>query len=558
MTRLTQRRSRRPRPQRPGNRAPGWLLIAILALYLLPGLIGHDPWKPDEGYVFDIVYHIIRTGEWVIPRLAGQPFMEKPPLYYLVAAGFARLLSPWLPLHDGARCASGLFIGLSLLWTALAARKLWGVRAGRVAALVLASCIGLVQPAHFMVVDVALLCGFALALYGLVCYTDWGAHAGWIFGTGLGMGFLAKGLLAPGVLGITALLLPVTSARCRNRAYVGFLATALIAASPWLLVWPILLFRDSPELFMRWFWANNFGRLTGSSGLGGAQPPAYYATVLPWFAWPAWPFAIVPLWQRGRIILARPGVQALCISFAVLLSILSAAATARSLYALPLLLPLSVLAAATTNHTPYRLDKILYWLGTTLFGTVAIVLWIIWVWMLLTGHMPLPALVRGRLTVDYQFRLHAWPLAVAALATIAWPLLLRATWTTRERGWIGWLAGLSVVWCLINTLYLPWINQAMSYRGVFASMVRALPAQHGCIAGKGLKETQRGMLDYFQGIDTVPADSPAAQDCEWLLIQSRRPTHPGAPGWRLIWSGHRPADLNEHYQLFSRQRPTTG
>ena len=101
---------------RPGERfAPYWVIAGVLFLYLLPGLIGHDPWKPDEGYVFDIVDHIIRTGHWVIPRLAGQPFMEKPPLYYLVATGFTRMLSPWLPLDDGARCASGLFAALTLL-----------------------------------------------------------------------------------------------------------------------------------------------------------------------------------------------------------------------------------------------------------------------------------------------------------------------------------------------------------------------------------------------------------------------------------------------------------
>lgn len=553
---LAQRGGRQTAPQPLENRASWWLLAAVLALYILPGLIGHDPWKPDEGYVFDIVYHIIRTDEWVVPRLAGQPFMEKPPMYYLVAAGFARLLSPWLPLHDGARCASGLFIGLSLLWTALTARKVWGPRAGGLAALALAGCLGLIQPAHFMVVDVALLCGFTLALYGLACYVDRGIHAGWIFGTGVGMGFLAKGLLAPGVLGITALLLPVTTPHCRNRAYVGFLCTAVIAASPWLFVWPILLYHDSPDLFMRWFWANNFGRLTGSSGLGGSQPRAYYATVLPWFTWPAWPFAAVALWRRSRDILTRPGVQALCIAFIVLLCVLSASATARALYALPLLPPLAVLAAGTTGDASHRLDQVIYGLGVVMFGALIVALWAIWIQMLRTGHMPLPSLVRGRLTVDFRFRPSVWALGAATLATTGWPVLLWAARGTTERAWIGWLCGLAVAWCLLNTLYLPWFNQAMSYRDVFASMGRALPARHGCIAGQSLKETQRGMLDYFEGIDTVPVGSPAARTCKWLLIQSRQLTRPGTPGWQLIWSGHRPADRDENYQLLVRHGPT--
>ena len=36
-----------------------------------------------------------RSGDWIVPTLAGEPFMEKPPLYYWVAAGFSWLLSGW-------------------------------------------------------------------------------------------------------------------------------------------------------------------------------------------------------------------------------------------------------------------------------------------------------------------------------------------------------------------------------------------------------------------------------------------------------------------------------
>ena len=48
------------------------LLVALLcAAWILPGLIGHDPWKPDEAYSFGVVYEILRGGSWVVPTLAG-------------------------------------------------------------------------------------------------------------------------------------------------------------------------------------------------------------------------------------------------------------------------------------------------------------------------------------------------------------------------------------------------------------------------------------------------------------------------------------------------------
>src|SRR5713226_9007415 len=101
---------------------PVAVVILIGIAWILPGAIGHDPWKPDEAYTFGIVYHILQTGDWVIPVLAGEPFMEKPPLYFLTAALFGKIFSPLLPLHDGARLATAAYMGLTLLFVALGGR----------------------------------------------------------------------------------------------------------------------------------------------------------------------------------------------------------------------------------------------------------------------------------------------------------------------------------------------------------------------------------------------------------------------------------------------------
>ena len=94
----------------------------LCAVWLLTGLIGHDPWKPDEAYSFGLVYHILKNGDWLVPTLAGDVFLERPPLYYWTAAIFAKMFSPVLPLHDGARLATGFYMGLTLLLTGLTGR----------------------------------------------------------------------------------------------------------------------------------------------------------------------------------------------------------------------------------------------------------------------------------------------------------------------------------------------------------------------------------------------------------------------------------------------------
>ena len=56
-------------------------VVAVVLLYVLVGLVGHDPWKQDDTYVTSIISHIDHTEDRVVLQSAGRPFMEKPPLY---------------------------------------------------------------------------------------------------------------------------------------------------------------------------------------------------------------------------------------------------------------------------------------------------------------------------------------------------------------------------------------------------------------------------------------------------------------------------------------------
>ena len=92
------------------------MLGTLCVVWLLTGLVGHDPWKPDEAYSFGLIFSMLQGEHWLVPTLAGDPFMENPPLFYWTAALSAQLFSPLLPLHDGARLASGFYTGLTLLF----------------------------------------------------------------------------------------------------------------------------------------------------------------------------------------------------------------------------------------------------------------------------------------------------------------------------------------------------------------------------------------------------------------------------------------------------------
>jgi hypothetical protein len=118
---------------------------------------------------------------------------------------------------------------------------------------------------------------------------------------------------------------------------------------------------------------------------------------------------------------------------------------------------------------------------------------------------------------------------------------------------VRWLAGVTLVWGLAMTLWLPWLDHAKSYRGMILDMQAHRPRVAGCVASTNLTEPQRAMFQYFAGLVTVREPSPAAQQCPLLLAHTSqdRPPEPGAQ-WKLAWQGTRPGDRKEWFWLFVR------
>ena len=47
------------------------LFVIIGAACILPGLIGHEPWRPDEAMVFVVSNSMLRDCAWVKPTRAA-------------------------------------------------------------------------------------------------------------------------------------------------------------------------------------------------------------------------------------------------------------------------------------------------------------------------------------------------------------------------------------------------------------------------------------------------------------------------------------------------------
>ena len=529
------------------------LFLVVCLAWILTGLVGHDPWKTDEAVAFGAVHEMLRSGEWTLFRLAGEPYFEKAPLYLWVSGVSARLLGGFLSLHDAARLASGIFMAATLGFVSLASRELLGERAMRVAVLLLIGCLGLLIRAHEMSPDLAGLTGIALGLYGLALAGRRPAWGGAAAGVGMGLAFLGDGFLPLFMLLALLAALPLAHPAWRTRGFAVTAAVAVACAAPLVALWPVLLWLQSPGWLRLWLDVAATTRWSTSTLGSSLADLGYFLKLLPWYAWPAWPLAAWALWRSRRMLGTRKGIVLPLVAFGVFLAVLSIFGDAREVNAMPLLLPLAILGVAELETVPRGGASALDWFGVTTFFLFAAMIWVGWV-AVMTGH---PAGVLRWIQSEvpgFEYRFSFIAFALATLLTLIWLAVVARSLRSTRRALVNWTAGITMVWMLVMTLGVPLVDQARSYRKVSARLIQALPQGFGCVASKNLGDPQRALLDYFVGLRTIRLEYPAAARCQVLLVQTalQRSPEPPPQGWHEIWRGSRPGDRHEAFVLYAR------
>ncbi len=541
-------------------------LLILIAIWLLPGLLGHDPWKNDDAIGIGIAHQFASHGDWLLPRLAGEYYAGDGPLFYWIAAAFARLTRGFVAQHEAMRLAGGAGIALTLVFLWLAGRAVHGQirhndhsdrggghRRGDSVMLMFIGCTGLLVHAHEAISESVLLAGLACAYYGSALVEKRPYAAGVALGCGLGAAFLASGLpqILPFVAALLATPLFVPDWRSRNAA-VALVCAALILA-PWLVTWPALLYARSPALFAVWLHQNGLAALAHAPSLAAA---AQALRTLAWFAWPAWPIALWTLWLYRR----KPSSAAVVLPLAAVLTELAAVVLTRApgeLPLLPLLLPLSLLGAQVLGDLRRGAANALAWFGAMTFSLLGGLIWLGYL-ALQTGFPPRIAANAARIEPGFVSHFAWLPLIAAAAVTLAWIALILRSQNASQRCITFWAAGLALFWALAMLLWLPWIDHGKSYRPVARSLQAALPKHHGCIASRGLGDAQRATFDYHAGIVTERAEVRARPDCDLLLVQddSRPPEASPGASWKKIWEGNRSGDRIEKFRLYRRGEST--
>ncbi|HXR59288.1 MAG TPA: hypothetical protein VN747_08225 [Burkholderiales bacterium] len=535
-----------PRVPLPPSRA---VLVLIALAFVAPGLVGHDPWRAFDVIAIEVVHQMHLSGDWLVPHLGGDPWLEDPPLFHWVALVFAKALGGVLGFHNAVRLASGFAVLLSCLCLYLCSARISPEESRKTVAgttpLLLIGSVGLMVHAHEAVPDLAALAASCFALLALLS-NEKPLRNGVLFGVALGLAFLSTGPVVPAVLFVAAILAHAVCDDWRGARAARFLVPAAIVLVVVGGSWPLALWIKEPELARAWWFGAWYPR-------GEFLPNLrYYLATASWATWPVWPLAAWGLWVARK----DWRTPALFVPLAAALLGLPAIAFAgpqQDINTLTLIAPLALLGARGVPRLKRGAANALDWFGVMTFAFFSGLLWLGYVSMM-TGLPPKVANNMAKTSPGFVPDFQPLALAAALVLAAGWLYLAFFTAPSPARGPTRWAAGIALLWGTFSTLLMPWADHVKSYRGVALQLKAALPADATCISQRSLGDPQRAALSFHAGLYTRPAPYRDAAGCPFLIVQGS-PRHendaPGA-GWRKLADVGRPGDRGERYRLYRR------
>jgi 4-amino-4-deoxy-L-arabinose transferase-like glycosyltransferase len=423
-----------------------WLALALLSAWCV-GLFGRAYWTPDEPREADIAWRMSWQADKAVPLLAGEPFCEKPPLTYWLAAVPIGLLGDqaWV-----ARLPNLLYALITALGVGLLAARSAGRFAGLVGAATISTFLLSYQVAIWLATDAPLLASVSVALLG--AYIGFYATASrerlrgyLLMHAALAFGFLSKSAVAWMVPALAILTLSVWERRWREllrwELHAGLLLQAAI-----VLTWVWFVYRgdDGPQHLKVFFWNNLVGRFAAVEAPPDLQyaaahrnSPGKYLLELPLYLFPWTLLGLAALrraWRRRRA--SWHDNRALRFAAAASLpslAVLSVAATARNVYFAPALPGIALLIASWAREIlpgpdPWdvralRATALLLLLGVAAFAA-ALTLIGSESWSAISRHGIFIAIAALGLLAAAFLSLSAWAAAREHAAYCQWALLL--------------------------------------------------------------------------------------------------------------------------------------
>lgn len=295
------------------------LTWAALVLWGLEAIPFHTQDEPREALVVRAMAH---GGSWILPSIAGDEVPLRPGLLHWLAASAAAAhgavdeCSVRLPSAVAALLASLLVLG--------AGARLWSVRAGMFAALVLLTNVAWLHHGTTARIEIQLALTLEIALLSLLFFVR-SRNPRWLipFYGGVALAWLDSGLVGIAVPAATAIAVCLISRDVtplqQLRLFRGGLAVALLAAA-----WTALSALESGQDLV----IGSLFEFAPSARSSGAPPSRWIvaldalAAFLPWTL--LLPAAAIRLWRQRSELRAQDGAGFLVTWGVVVLGIFAA------------------------------------------------------------------------------------------------------------------------------------------------------------------------------------------------------------------------------------------
>lgn len=544
--------------QRAAQPLPRWALWLFCAAYLLPGVVGRDPWKNADLIAFGVMSAMAegRTS-WLAPTLGGLP-VDTALLPHWLGAAFIWLLTPWIDAPMAARIPYALLLALTLALTWYATFQLARTEAAQPVAfafggeatpvdyaraladgaiLALMATLGALQLGHETTPELAQLASVALAVWALAAAPFRG--------------------LRPRLAILAALPLLAASGAPAMAMALGAIATVLCARSgfeavrrfmPWVAAAALAAALVGATVHS-WAWRIDADVFANLPRIG---------RLLVWFLWPAWLLALWTAWRWRRHLQHRHIAVPLAVAG---LAVAASVAMGGSDRALMLGLPgFAVLAAFALPTLKRGTSAAIDWFSVFFFSACAIGAWVVYA-AFQTGVPAKTAANVAKLAPGFSASFSLISLLFAVAGTVAWIGLVR--WRTGRHQHALWKSlvlpagGVALCWLLLMTLWLPLLDYARSYRPWTERLARHVPAG-ACVATRGLPMSAVASLEYFGRWRVVAHPRGATElrsedSCQVLLVsEARGRPQPQPAGWRLVARENRPTDRDEVTAIYRR------
>ncbi|MDR0931734.1 MAG: phospholipid carrier-dependent glycosyltransferase [Victivallales bacterium] len=259
------------------------LLITLCFALLYLGSIWQRPlFIPDETRYIEIPREMLASGDFIVPRLNGLVYFEKPIMGYWLNALALKIFGE-VPGAVRFMGALGTLLSAGLLY--LLCRRAGDGKLGQVAAIIFLLSGLVFGIGTYGVLDAQLgfFVGLTMTMF-YFAYTEKNIQRRFgylaLTGVGAGLAFLTKGLLGlvlPSVVAVPFLIWQKEWKRIFTLPWVP-LVFAIAVAMPWA----VAIHRVEPDFWRQFLWVEHIQR--GSTGMGAnddrSQPFWFYIPVL--------------------------------------------------------------------------------------------------------------------------------------------------------------------------------------------------------------------------------------------------------------------------------------